>query len=305
MRIFITGASGFIGSYVTRAFLDAGHQVLALAFPEDNLWRIQDLAERITVLHGNLEQIENFRDDLRVWKPDACVHLAWYVEPGTYLKSHQNLNSLQASIDLLKELFEGGCQQFVGAGTCAEYELKPELISESDTAKPETLYAATKLSFKLIGEQLAQQYGRKFAWGRIFYLYGPNEDKRRLVPAAILKLLNSETFPASPGEQMRDFLHVADVASAFLAIVERNASGTYNISSAEPISVRNLLNTIEILLERSNLVLCGALPYREWEPMFVGGNNARLKSIGWLPQYTIQSGLNDVVDWWKKSLESK
>ena len=305
MKVFVTGASGFIGSHVIRNLLDAGHQVLGLVVPEDSLWRLQDVLGRITVLRGDLEHIESFSDGLRVWQPDACIHLAWYAEPGTYLHSHQNLASLQASINLLKELFESGCEQFVGAGTCAEYEMKSELISEFDSAKPETLYAAAKLAFKIIGEQLALQYNRKFAWGRIFYLYGPREDRRRLIPAAILKLINSETFPASPGEQMRDFLHVADVAAAFLAIVEKKASGTYNICSAEPISVHVLLSTIEILLERSNLVLCGALPYREWEPMFICGNNDRLKSIGWTPRYSIQSGLSDVINWWKMSLENK
>jgi nucleoside-diphosphate-sugar epimerase len=205
----------------------------------------------------------------------------------------------------LRELFEGSCRQFIGAGTCFEYEVKNELISESDPTKPETLYAATKVAFNLIGEQLALQYGRKFAWGRIFHLYGPQEDKRRLVPSAILKLLNSEIFPASPGEQMRDFLHVYDVATAFLAMIEKQVSGIYNISSDEPISVHDFLGVIEILLDRPKHISFGALPYREWEPMFICGNNARLKSIDWSPRYTIQTGLDNVIEWWKASLENK
>src|SRR6185295_7999217 len=108
--------------------------------------------------------------------------------------------SLQGSLELLQILSECNCEQFVGAGSCAEYEMKSEILSETDKTKPETLYAASKLSFQVLGEQIAAQSDFRFAWGRIFYLYGPQEDPRRIVPSAILKLQKGERFSASPGE---------------------------------------------------------------------------------------------------------
>jgi UDP-glucuronate decarboxylase len=303
MRILVTGASGFIGSHVVRALVNSGHDVLCLVLPNNNLWRLDDLTDRITVLEGDLSNMSNVQSGLKKWRPTTCVHLAWYAEPGKYLHSEENLDSLRGSINLLQALISYGCEQFIGAGTCAEYEMKSEKLSESDTTKPETLYAATKLSFQMIGERLAEQSKIRFAWGRIFFLYGSHEDSRRLVPSAIQKLQKGEAFSSSPGGQIRDYLHVTDVANAFLALVNKRATGIYNICSADPITIRNILDTVGTLMGKPELLAHGALPYREWEPKFICGNNDRIKAIGWLPQVNLLAGLQNSIDWWNTQLE--
>ncbi len=299
MRVFITGASGFIGSYVTRAAVEAGHDALILATPQDDLWRLNDLLNRLDILRATLRDSTKINKRLHQWQPQACIHLAWYAEPGKYLDSKENLKSLRWSLRFLQTLSESNCQQFIGAGSCAEYKMKFEKLSETDETGPATLYAASKLSFQLIGQQLASQSGMQFAWGRIFYLYGPKEDARRLVPSAILKLQKGEPFPASPGEQVRDYLHVEDVARAFLTLLEKRSTGIFNICSAKPVTMRQLLESIGNLTGRRELLAIGALPYREWEPMFICGNNKRLRKIGWTPQIDLLSGLKKTISWWK------
>lgn len=298
MRVLITGASGFIGSYVTRALIDSGHDVLVLAVPDDDLWRLQDVLANVSVVRGTLQDTHNLQVKIHEWKPTACLHLAWYAEPGKYLNSTENLNSLQGSLNLLQILAETGCRQFVGAGTCAEYEMKKEMLAEIDKVKPETLYAASKLSFQMVGEQLAKEFGLHFAWGRIFFLYGEKEDPRRLVPAAVLALQKGEVFPASQGEQVRDYLHIADIANAFLTLVEKQSEGIFNICSSQPLTIRNLLIKIGELTGKPHLISHGALPYREWEPMFICGNNDKLKSLGWVPKISLEQGLQQVIQWW-------
>lgn len=298
MKVFVTGASGFVGSHIVRALANAGHTVLALTSPGNNLWRIKDIRPHFEIVQGRLEDNLNIKYVLREWKPETCVHLAWYAVPGKYLNSLENLNSLQGSLSLLQILSECGCRQFIGAGTCAEYKMKSEILVETDITKAESLYAASKLSFQVLAEQICTQTGMKFAWGRIFYPYGPQEDARRLIPSAITKLLKNEVFLASPGEQVRDYLHVTDVASAFLLLAEKQALGTYNICSAKPIAVKSLLNMIGELMERTDLLVHGSLPYREWEPMFISGNNNKLKAIGWKLKHNLQDGLKQTISWW-------
>jgi nucleoside-diphosphate-sugar epimerase len=305
MKVFITGASGFIGSHITKTLLNSGHDVLALAMPNDNLSRIQDILPHIEVLVATLQDVQSIEKKLREWRPNSCVHLAWYAEPGKYLNSKENLNSLQNSLDLLEVLSACGCEQITCAGTCFEYDQKSSLLKENDKTKPLTLYASCKLSFQMIGEQLAVQSGMRFAWGRIFYLYGIQEDPRRLVPAAIIKLLKDEIFPTSPGEQVRDYLHVSDVANAFLFLTEKQVNGIYNICSAKPVTIKNILDTIGTLTGNLQMISYGSLPYREWEPMFICGENERLKSIGWSPKVNLQTGLQETIDWWKQSLNKQ
>ena len=305
MRVLVTGASGFIGSHVTRALVNAGHDVLALVTPDNSLWRLRDILPRLEICRGTLQNINGCQEHLRAWQPQGCIHLAWYAEPGKYLNSRENLASLFGSLDLLQALADFGCKQFIGAGTCAEYEMKPVPLVETDKTKPETLYAASKLSFQMLGEQIAAQSDLRFTWGRVFYLYGPQEDARRIVPSAILKLQKGEFFSASTGEQIRDYLHVTDVANAFLALMEQKAIGIYNICSAEPRSIRCLLDLIGNLTGRSEFIAYGVLPYREWEPKFICGSNDRLKAIGWRPNTDLHSGLNDTINWWKPLLEDE
>lgn len=302
MRVLVTGASGFIGSHVVRELVTNGHEVFAIVREGDSLMRLLDIKDNITILYGEIDNVLSLLNEVKVSIPEACIHLAWYAEPRQYLNSSENLSSLQTSINLLNRLFENGCEHFIGAGTCAEYDITDEVLLETTKLRPDSMYAATKISFSLIGEQVAKKYNKKFSWGRIFYLYGPFEDSRRLIPSAIISLINGKEFPASSGLQTRDFLHVRDVARAFVAILQQKATGFFNICSASPISVKEILEMIEEILGVNNMIQLGTLPSRAWEPMYICGCNEKLRSIGWDPIYTNRLGLEDVIQWWKNTI---
>lgn len=82
------------------------------------------------------------------------------------------------------------------------------------------------------------------AWGRIFHLFGPHEPPGRLVPAVVMALLKGEPARCTHGRQIRDFLHVEDVAAAFVALLTSDVRGTVNIGSGEPISLRHLVTRL-------------------------------------------------------------
>lgn len=305
MKVFVTGSTGFIGSHVVRALVSAGHTVLALATSGANLWRIRDILPHIEIVQGRLEDSTSIKNLLHAWKPEICIHLAWYAETGKYLNSSENLNSLYGSLNLLKVLSECGCRQFICAGTCAEYKMKSEILVETDGTEAETLYAASKLSFQMLAKQICAQTGMLLTWGRIFYPYGPQEDSRRLIPSAILKLLNNDVFLASPGEQLRDYIHITDVANAFLALAEKQVPGVFNICSSQPVTIKNILELIGDLMKKNGLLAYGAIQYREWEPMHIVGSNEKLKAIGWESKIDLHTGLHDTIKWWEQELHKE
>lgn len=299
MRVLITGASGFVGSRVTRALLASGHDVLALVVPGDPMIRLRGLTERIGLLHGDLADVASHRPLLESWKPDACIHLAWYVVPGQYLKSPQNIRALTASLGLIDVLSQVGCRQMVAVGTCAEYDTDSGFLREDSPTHPSTLYASTKLALRLVGEQAAAEAGLGFAWARLFYLYGPDEGDKRVVPLLIRALLAGTPFPATKGEQVRDYLHVDDVASALMLLVEQEVSGVFNVSSGIPVTIRQLMEAIGRIVGRTDLIKFGELPYRDWEPMFICGDSRRIRALGWKPIYDLEAGLTQTIDWWR------
>jgi nucleoside-diphosphate-sugar epimerase len=300
-RVLVTGAAGFIGSHVVRELLDANCDVAIVVRPGNPLLRLSDVADRLTVVACDLADAATLRATLAAWRPDACIHLAWYAEPGKYLTAPDNVPALMASLALLDELIHAGCGSVVMTGTCAEYDTDVGYLREGGPTRPLTLYAASKLSLCLMAEQIASAAGIDLAWARLFYLYGPHEDERRLVPALIGALSRGEEFPATAGAQVRDYLHVEDVATALVALARRRVSGTVNVSSGVPVTMRQVMETIGEIAGGGELIRFGAVAYRDWDPPFICGDNRRLReTTDWQPRYpTLRAGLCQTVDWWK------
>ncbi len=304
MKVLVTGASGFIGSHVCRALLDAGCEVGALTRANAIPPRLADIANQLRFISGSIYDMSETGPVLKAWRPDACLHLAWYVEPGKCLEAPENLLALNASLELIKILGEAGCAHIVTAGTCAEYDTEQGWLNENSLTRPETLYAATKLSLSMIGQQIAKSYDMAFAHARVFYVYGPYEDRRRVVPGLIATLLSGGTFKATKGAQVRDYLHVHDVASALVTLVRQEAQGLVNIASATPVSIRQLMEAVGSVMDQPDHIHYGAVPCRAWDPCVIVGDNARLRAMGWEPAYTLETGLRQTVEWWRGSLPS-
>jgi len=230
VRIFLTGGTGFIGRQVLRRLLAAGHEVCCLGRP-----RQMSAGER---WHDcRLEESDRLAEILAEFQPEACLHLAWYAEPGRYLESPLNLELVGQSVRLCELAAAAGCRRFVGAGSCSEYDVRGGLLGEESPTVPSTLYAAAKLSAGQLCRVVAERNAMSFAWGRIFYVYGPGEDGRRFVPTAIRSLLAGEPFAITSGRMIRDYLSVHDVAAAFVRLTESVAEGVYNVCSGEPITI--------------------------------------------------------------------
>jgi len=294
MRVLVTGGAGFIGRRVTDQLVLRGHDV-AVVTRRDAC----DIG-KAHIIRGDLSEIDKIEHLLREWNADSCIHLAWYAEPGKYLSSPLNVQFLGWSLDLFRTLASAGCRHVVMAGTCAEYDSDCGYLREDGPTRPTTLYAAAKLSLYITVRQLAELNGMRFAWGRIFFPYGPGEDPRRAVAALINALLRNERFKASEGMQVRDYLHVDDIASAFVALIESKADGCFNIASGNPVTIRSLMEIIGDIVGKRELIDFGAIPYREWDPMFICGDNHRLHCLGWQPDYSLKTGLESTVSWWRQ-----
>ena len=303
MKVLITGASGFVGSHVARLLVAEGCEVYALVRESSNRWRIRDILPSMYLRQSDLVAFENVNTYLQEIKPELCIHLAWYAVPGKYLNSQENLDSIQASINLLSQLAELGCKRFVGIGTCFEYDLSLGYLSESSLTKPITLYAATKVALSTILQQFAQITEMEVAWIRLFYQYGPMEDERRLIPGIISSLLRDEVVKTTKGEQIRDFLHIEDVASAIWAVAKSNVSGVVNVGSGQPVTVGQIALELGNLLGKPDLIHLGALPYRPNDPMFICANNELLrKKTDWTQKYNLTTGLKNTIEWYKDHL---
>jgi nucleoside-diphosphate-sugar epimerase len=138
------------------------------------------------------------------------------------------------------------------------------------------------------------------AWARLFYLYGPFEHSRRLVPAAIKALCDDREFPATSGTQIRDYLHVTDAAAGLGALSSHRSSGIFNVCSGQPVTVAQVVATIGELLDRRQLLRLGELPERSGDPAYVCGQNLKLRDeTDWRPRFGLRDGLLNTIEWWR------
>jgi len=295
MRVLLTGAGGFIGPHVVAQLLANHHEVIATARTEAALGRIGSDRQRLSKVPLDLGDFERTRTFLETARPEAIIHLAWYADPVDYLVSHQNLASLSVTNKLVEAALASGCRKLVVAGTCVEYAVQDRPLSEQDPAQPRSLYAACKHAAWMVAQAMAASSGAELAWARIFHLHGPGEDERRLLPWVARELRAGRAVSLTDGTQVRDHLHVADVAAGLVALLSPGASGIYNVCSGEPVTLRHVLETVGEILGRRDLLQFGARPHRPGEIMFLAGTSARLRALGWSPRFGLRDGLVDAL----------
>ena len=224
---------------------------------------------------------------------------AWYAEPGQYLRARENLDCLTGSLTFTRILHDIGCSRLVIAGTSLEYATSTSVVTETSPVCPTTLYAAAKHSLFLTASNIEVNDEWSVASARIFCVYGPWEDPRRLVPFVISKLLADEMCELSPGQQIRDYSHVEDVAGAVWAAANSSVVGPINIGSSQPVTVTSIAEQLGELLGRPELLDFGARPSPPGDPPFLVANTDRLRhEVGWRPRYDLRSGLANTVTWW-------
>jgi nucleoside-diphosphate-sugar epimerase len=253
-------------------------------------WHSADLldASRVNALVSEIE-------------PTHLLHLAWYAVPGKYRTSPENLRWVQASLELYMAFAACGGRRVVGAGSCIEYGREDARCSEATTTlAPSTLYGACKHALHVMSEAFAREAGLSAAWGRVFFLYGPHEHPDRLVAHVTRSVLGGERVRTTHGNQVRDFLHVADVAAALVALLDSEVSGAVNIASGFPVALKELFGKIAELTGRGELIEVGALPTPVGEPPVICADVTRLRDeVGWSPQYDLDRGIEETVEWWK------
>ena len=305
MRVLVTGATGLIGSHVARLLLREGCEVHTLVRETSDSWRIDDIASKLKIRRGDLSEMDiaRYAESLR---PEACIHCAWFVQPGEYLRSVQNVSMMDATLRLALGLADVGCRRFVGVGTCFEYELVAERLAETSRIGPTNLYSACKVGTGLALEQIARLGSMSAAWARVFYLYGPHEAPQRLFPSVILALLEGTSKKVTAGAQVRDFTHVEDVAAALWAVARSSIQGPVNVGSGVPVTVKEVVTRIASIVGRPELIELGALPYSPGDPMFVCSNNSRLMSeCAWSPRFQLDEGLRQTIGWWREELRRR
>ena len=290
MRVLLTGATGLIGRQTARALEKRGHSVIALS--RTGL-AVAGASETLAVdlLDGAKTQAA-----LEAVKADGLIHLAWYGGPGR-MSSPENIDWAAATLRLVSDFASNGGKHVVAAGSCAEYDWSArEVHCESDQPSATSVYGLAKQHTGHLLTGSAEALNLSIAWARIFFVYGPGEPKGRLFGDLLSGLRAGRPVPCSDGEQVRDFLHSSDVASALVACLEAQISGPVNIASGKGTRVRDMIEETAKAFSGAELIQFGAIPRPASDPARLIGDASRLNTeTDFQPGFDIQSGIADVV----------
>jgi nucleoside-diphosphate-sugar epimerase len=298
-RVLLTGATGFVGRETLAALVRDGHEVHVAG-------RRRPAPARTRVHWHEVDLLAEAGETARILaasRPEVLVHLAWYAEHGRFWTAPENVDWVEASLRLLREFARTeAARRVVMAGTCAEYKWTRSVYAEHDPCVPRTLYGAAKHGLRVVAERFAVERGLSFAWGRLFFLYGPGEAEGRFVPAIGRRLLAGEPAPMTAGTQIRDFLHVADAGAAFAALAAGETEGPVNIGSGVGVSLRDIAASIARYAGGPARLQIGAIPTRADDPPSLVADVTRLRDeVGWRPRVSLEEGLAASVAWWRGS----
>lgn len=301
-KVLITGASGFIGRNTLNPLFEKGYEVHAVS---SKLCKSNDKK-----IHWHCCNFMDFNQTDKLFKslePTHLMHFAWYLNPKDYKNAEENLQWVQASIEILKCFKKYGGQRLMFAGTCSEYDSRYGYLNEELTPlKSDCLYGTCKAGLHDIVEKYCSENNLSLVWGRIFYIYGPFENPLRVIPYIINKLLDGESAYCSHGNQIRDYLYIDDVADACVATFHSEMEGDVNIGSGKPVSLKEMFMKIAKIIDREDLISLGKYKTIPNEASFITADVQKLKEeIGWTPHYDLDRGLTKTIQWWKDQKDIK
>jgi len=233
----MTGGTGFLGSHVLP--LLEGHDVLCASRDPDRVPRLPG----VRTLHADLGRGGDWADEIRRFRPDWCLHLAWEGLPDYSLaRCRANLDS---SIRLLHVVTEAAVKRVVVAGSCGEYGRTTGVASESALPIDVGVFAAAKLALLTMLDSVARQAPFEYRWARVFFVYGPGQRPTSLIPHLRARTVAGCAPEVREPGTLQDFVHVEDVAAGLVALAACEAhSGIFNLGTGEPTSVAHVANRV-------------------------------------------------------------
>jgi nucleoside-diphosphate-sugar epimerase len=271
MRLFVTGGTGFVGSHFVLAALAAGHDVVALRRSCESQPRIA-LASEPTWLTKSMLEV----DETDLAGCNALVHLAAHTPNAPYDTLENCLYwNLTAPLAMFRVAQRAGIERYVVAGTCFEYGRsgeRYEFIPTDAPLEPTLTYPTSKAAASVALVGFAAETRVRLSIHRIFQVFGDGESESRLWPSLRRVARLGEDFSLSPGEQVRDFIRVDDVARKLLAAclwddVQPGAATIENVGTGRPQTVRQFAESWWGHWKAAGKLQFGVHPYREGEVM--------------------------------------
>ena len=288
MKVLLTGASGFLGSALALHLRETGHDVALLLRPSSSLKRLDGRDGDFDI--GRCGSDAEIGDFVASTNPDAVIHTACaYGRVGETTLQILDAN-VRLGVALLQALSTTGkAVNFINTGT----------VLASDVSA----YALSKNQFSDWGRRYAglSEGKLRFINVRLQHMYGPGDDASKFTTYVLHAChRNDPALRLTAGEQMRDFVYIDDVVSAYATLLEQSDSlesiVDIDVGSGDAPAVRKFVEIVHALTKSNSELQFGAVAYRPNEAMFCKADIARMQALGWQPKFDLSTGIKKTIE---------
>lgn len=294
--IVMTGATSFLGRNVLKGLLEKNYKVYALVRKTSPVLEQLPKNENVEYIYGSLQELELILE--KVECADYFIHFAWDGS-GNLGRADETIQKMnvkysQKALDISYKL---GCKKFIFPGSQAEYGIVHERIYEDTPCVPVSAYGKAKLEFSNWASEFSKEKTLEFIHLRIFSVYGPGDREGTLVDACVKKFNQGECMKLGPCTQKWNFLYISDFVEAVLAIInEQNIEGIYNIASGDTRTLREFVQEIYELSNKSGRYEFGEIAANpEGSPALDPDIERIKKAVGWYPKVLFSDGIREIM----------
>lgn len=311
MKVLVTGADGFIGSHLTEALLNQGHQVRALAqYNSFNYWGwLEDIKPNpaLEVVTGDVRDPNYCREICK--DIDIVFHLAAliaipysYVAPDSYVDTN-----VKGTLNICQAARDSGVKRILVTSTSEVYGTARYVpIDETHPLQPQSPYSASKIGADAIAMSFFNAFKLPITIVRPFNTYGPRQSARAVIPTIISQIAaGTKEIKLGDTTPTRDFNYVEDTCRGFieLAKCDQAMGETVNIGSNYEISIKDTLDLIKDIMQSDVHFITDEQRIRpeNSEVFRLWCDNTKIRELtGFEPKYSIREGLEKTVEWFTK-----
>lgn len=297
MKIFVSGATGYLGYHFVKVAINQGHEVLCLRRPTSRSLFESEIENKVKWVFND----EELKSAVIDFQPDVLFHAAW---GGVRGADRNNIEIQKDNLVMSHNLFTlYPYIQIIAIGSQAEYGYYNDIISENHPLKPTMEYAKAKIQCCKDLQNYCKQNNIEWQWIRIFTVFGEKQTGG-LIKLAIEKCLNGEkSFDTTPGEQKYSYLYAEDFGKAICNMLgSKGKSGIYNLSQPKCLkSNKEILESVKKLTKSDIHLNFGAMPYPEGQVMLMDGSvNKFEKAFGAVPYTNFEVAMVNTIDSFRK-----
>jgi UDP-glucose 4-epimerase len=289
MHYLVTGATGFIGSHLTRRLVKQGERVSIFLRSDSDRSRLKAVLEKCDRHEVDLRTASSVSRAIDTIEPTIVFHCAAAGVSDPFLPPDEAIRSnVYGTLNLVRAI--KGRARVIVLRTPGEIEAL-------------NVYAASKAS----AWQFCRMYRRTQGWpiigAMVYQVYGPHQDRKNVIPSAVEAALADRDFPLTSGRSKRDWIYVDDVIDALLALAkaDRFDVDSIEVGSGRSTSVREVIEKVYQLIGRSGKPIVGALPDRPGEIEEQRADSEATASIvSWRATTSIDDGLKATIKWIQK-----